>query len=266
MPTLLRDGQRIVYSALGSGPNTVLLVHNLLAQRGSFAEVASHLAHRCRAVAVDLRGHGESGGAPRAFSVHDLAADLIAVMDALGVASAVLVGTSLGATASALVALEHADRVRGLVLMSATPYAASPADRLRFGALAGVLRTLGPGPVMPAILAQLLGASYRAAAPEGVAAAVAQIRSSTRRDLAWAVRAWAARPALTGRLGELAVPTRVVVGAEDTACPRRFGEAIAAEVPGASLHVIAGAGHSVQLERPAAVAAVIDGLLGQLPT
>ena len=266
MPTLIRDGQRVVYSALGSGPWTVLLVHNLLSQRGSFAEVASHLAHRCRAVAVDLRAHGESGPAPRAFTVEDLAGDLVAVIDALGAESVVLVGTSLGATASALVALEHPARVRGLVLMSATPYAASAADRLRFGSLAAVLRTLGPTPVLPAILKQLLGASYRAGAPEGVAASTAQIRAMSRRDLAWAVRAWSARPASAGRLRDVAAPTRVVVGSDDTACPRRFGEAIASEVPGASLHVIAGAGHSVQLERPAMVAAVIDGLLGQLPT
>jgi pimeloyl-ACP methyl ester carboxylesterase len=266
MPTLLRGGQRVVYSALGSGPNTVLLVHNLLSQRGSFAEVASHLAHRCRAVAVDLRGHGESGGAPRAFSVHDLAGDLVAVMDALAVERAVLVGTSLGATVSALVALEQPSRVAGLVLMSATPHAASARDRLRFASLATVLRTLGPGPVMPAILGQLLGATYRARAPEEVAATAAQIRATARRDLAWAVRAWTGRPELTGRLRMIEAPTRVVIGAEDSACPRRFGEAIAAEVPGATLHVIAGSGHSVQLEQAAAVAAVIDGLLGQLST
>lgn len=265
MPTLLRGGQRVVYSALGSGPNTVLLVHNLLLQRGSFAAVASHLAHRCRAVAIDLRGHGESGPAPRGFTVHDLAEDLVAVMDALAVERAVLVGTSLGATVSALVALEQPSRVSGLVLMSATPYAATVRDRLRFGSLATVLRTLGPGPVMPAILAQLLGASYRRRATEEVSATAAQIRATTRRDLAWAIEAWTARPALAGRLRAIEVPTRVVVGAEDTACPRRFGEAIAAEIPGATLHVIAGAGHSVQLEQAAAVTSVIDDLLGQLP-
>jgi pimeloyl-ACP methyl ester carboxylesterase len=77
--------------------------------------------------------------------------------------------------------------------------------------------------------------------------------------------AWTTRPELAGRLRAIAVPTRVVVGAEDTTCPRRLGKALVAEVPGATLHVIAGAGHSLQLERAAAVAAVIDGLLGQLP-
>jgi 3-oxoadipate enol-lactonase len=176
----------------------------------------------------------------------------------------VLVGTSLGATASMLVALRRPERVRGLMLLSANPEAARPVDRLRFHALAAVLRTLGPRPVLPAILEQLLGASYRARAPEGVVTAAAQIRASEGRDLAWAVRAWVERPALLARLSAIAAPTAVVAGSEDTACPRRHAEAIAAAVPGASLHIVAGAGHSVQLERPAAVAELLAALLGRL--
>ena len=265
MASLIRDGQRVVYSALGSGPDVVLLVHNLMSQRGSFAEVATRLAPRCRALAVDLRGHGESGGTTRAFDVQALADDLLAVLDAAGAERAVVVGTSIGATAAALLALAQPQRVRALVLISATPYAATRRDRLRFGSLAAVVRAVGAGPVTPTIVAQLLGASYRAREPEGVAAAAAKIGAMARRDLARAVRAWVARPALAGRLAGITVPVRVIVGGEDTACPARFGEALAAELPDATLHVIAGAGHSAQLERPAEVAAVIEELLTRLP-
>ncbi len=264
MPSVIRSGQDIVYSALGSGPETVLLAHNLMSQRGSFAEVASRIAPRCRVVAVDLRGHGDSARAPRSFTVREIAEDLLAVMDALAVPRAVLVGTSLGATAAALLALAHPERVRGLVLMSATPFAATPADRVKFTALAAVLRTLGPRPVLRPVLRELLGASYRAGQAEAVASTAARLCATPRRDLAWSVRAWMDRPALAGRLSTIAVPTRVVVGAEDTACPRAFGEAIVGEIPGAVLHVIAGAGHSVQVEQPAAVAAVVDAMLGDV--
>jgi pimeloyl-ACP methyl ester carboxylesterase len=49
----------------------------------------------------------------------------------------------------------------------------------------------------------------------------------------------------------------VVAGEEDTACPRRFSEAIAAEIVGARLAVVRGSGHSLQLERPAEVAEIL---------
>jgi pimeloyl-ACP methyl ester carboxylesterase len=263
MPHLLRDGQRVAYDALGSGPETVLLAHNLMARRGSFAEVAARLAPRCRVLAVDLRGHGESTPSSRRFCVEDLADDLVAVLDAEGAARAVLVGTSLGATAAALVALRRPERVRGLVLMSATPHAATRRDRLlRFGPLAAVVGAIGPGLVMRAIVGELLGASYRAR--EGTSAAASAIRATPRGDLARSIRAWAGRPALLERLPGVTAPTRVVAGAEDTACPLRFAEAIAAAIPGATLTVVPGAGHTLQLERPAAVAAAIETLLGEL--
>ena len=73
MPHVIRDGQRVAFEALGSGPDTVLLVHNLLSWRGSFGAVADLLAPRCRVLMVDLRGHGESGGTTAPFTAQTLA-------------------------------------------------------------------------------------------------------------------------------------------------------------------------------------------------
>ena len=94
MAHVIRDGQRVAFATRGSGRETVLLAHNLMSGRGSFAAVAERLAERCRVLAVDLRGHGESGGARRGFSAQDLAEDLRAVLDEAGVTRALLVGTS----------------------------------------------------------------------------------------------------------------------------------------------------------------------------
>ena len=266
MPHVIRDGQRVAFEALGSGPDRVLLAHNLLSWRGSFGAVADLLAPRCRVLMVDLRGHGESGGTTAPFTAQTLADDLLAVLDAAGVARALIVGTSLGATTAALLALAQPVRVRGLMLLSATSQAASLSDRLRFAALAAVIRALGPGPVLPMILGPLLGARYRAQEPAGVARVAAQIRSTRRRDLVRAIAAWTGRPALAGQLAGITTPSRVVIGDCDTACPRARGEALAAGLAHASVQVIEGAGHSVQLERPGAVAAAIEAFLETLPS
>jgi pimeloyl-ACP methyl ester carboxylesterase len=257
MPDVERAGQRVAYvDAAGDGA-TVVLAHNLMSHAGTFAAVTARLAPRWRVLAVDLRGHGASGGATGPFTTVDLAEDLAAVMDAAGVDAAFVAGTSLGAAAAAELALRWPARVRGLALMAATPFTATLADRAKFAALRGVLRALGPGPVMPAMLHQLLGASYRANDRAGVAAAADRIRATRREDLAWAVRSWAQRPRLAGRLAAITAPTVVVAGDEDTACPRRFSEAIAAEIGGARLELVRGSGHSLQLERPAEVAAIL---------
>jgi 3-oxoadipate enol-lactonase len=265
MPQIERGGQRIAYADSPGARGTIVLAHNLMAHAGTFAAVARRLAPDMRVLAVDLRGHGASGGAPRRFTTVDLADDLAAVLDAAGVRRAVVAGTSLGAAAAAELALRAPERVRGLALMAATPHAAAPADRLKFAALQAVLRALGPGPVMPTVIGTLLGASYRAGEPEGVAAMIGQIRATARRDLAWAVHAWAHRPRLTGRLAAIQAPTVVVVGHEDTSCPRAFSAAIAAEVRGSRIAEVRGAGHSLQLERPEEVAAILAELCERSP-
>lgn len=261
MPNIERAGQRVAYTDSPGDGEAIVLAHNLMAHAGTFAAVAARLAPRWRVLTVDLRGHGASGGAPRPFTTVDLAEDLTAVMDAAGVTSAFVAGNSLGAAAAAELTLRSPERVRGLALLSATPFTATPLDRLKFAALRGVLRALGPGPVMAPMLGELLGAGYRTNDAAGTEAARAWIRATRREDLALAVQAWAQRPRLAGRLAAIAAPTVVVVGDEDTACPRRFGEAIAAEVPGARIETVRGAGHTLQLERPAEVAEILGRLM-----
>jgi pimeloyl-ACP methyl ester carboxylesterase len=68
-------------------------------------------------------------------------------------------------------------------------------------------------------------------------------------------------PKLRGRLGRIRCPTLVVRGGADTLVPAVHAETYAAEVPGARLHVLAGAGHLAQLERPDELAAIVRDVL-----
>jgi pimeloyl-ACP methyl ester carboxylesterase len=101
----------------GEGPAIVLL-HGLTATRRSVVHGSTALARSDhRVVSYDARGHGESGApaGESAYEYSDLSADLLAVMDQLGLERAVLVGNSMGAATAMRFTLEHPDRVLALV-------------------------------------------------------------------------------------------------------------------------------------------------------
>lgn len=255
-----RAGETIAYDDAGGAGPVVVCAHNLLLDRTSFAEVARQLAGQARVVTVDLRGHGESS-ARGAFGVADLSGDLLALLDHLGAAKAVLVGVSLGAAAAAEVALSSPGRVAGLVLAAANVDAAANKDARELTSLALAVRLLGwRAWLRRRVLAILFGPAFRAASPARVSELEGRI-AALRGGHVWrAVRAWVRRPSLRERLASLVVPTVAAIGAEDAAAPRAHAEAIAAATKG-GLMVVDGAGHSVQVERPEALVGAVLGLV-----
>ena len=113
------DGPLVVYRSGMGAP--VLLVHGLTSSALSWHRVVPALARRYEVIAVDARGHGRSALAGAAadrlgYSTRDHAADLVAVLDRLGIARASLLGQSMGAENVACCAARHPDRVTCVVL------------------------------------------------------------------------------------------------------------------------------------------------------
>lgn len=105
---------------LNSGRLPVVFVHSFGGSTAQWAPQLAHLRPTRRAVALDLRGHGDSTApADGDYAVESLAADVGAVLDGLGLGRAVLVGHGLGAKAALEYAGGHPDRVAGLVLAAA---------------------------------------------------------------------------------------------------------------------------------------------------
>lgn len=244
----------------GSSTPAVLFLHNLLADRTVFSHAFEAVSAQRRAIALDFRAHGASR-AERAFSTQDLVRDALAALDAQGVARAHVVGISLGAWVGCELALAHPDRVAGLVLMGATPWAARPTDarQSRALALAAALVGVRPALVRP-VLPLLFGRTFREREPATVAVWERKLLSSGRAALGRALRVWRERPALLDRLGEIRARTLVVVGEEDEAHPPAHGEALAARIPGARVARVK-AGHTMTVERPQETT---DLVLGEL--
>jgi pimeloyl-ACP methyl ester carboxylesterase len=113
-------GGVLATSRLGSGgadAPVVLAIHGITSTSRSWLAVAGALGDAVALAAVDLRGRGASNALPGPFGIDNHVRDMIAVIDALGVERAVVVGHSLGAYIAAALAIAHADRVEALVLV-----------------------------------------------------------------------------------------------------------------------------------------------------
>jgi pimeloyl-ACP methyl ester carboxylesterase len=120
MPSFFEhEGRRLAYTVYGDGPRTVVLLHGLLLSQKMHRPLARALARRGnRVVTLDLLGHGRSDR-PRdmsAYSMPFFGAQVIGLLDHLGVRDAVLLGTSLGANTALEAAAAAPERVRGMVL------------------------------------------------------------------------------------------------------------------------------------------------------
>ncbi|HEX5308521.1 MAG TPA: alpha/beta fold hydrolase [Solirubrobacteraceae bacterium] len=140
------EGVTLAGEASGEGMPVVLL-HGLTATR-RYVVMGSRLLERegHRVIAYDARGHGRSGPASSAdaYSYELLAADLLALLDALGVERALLAGASMGAQTALRFALEHPERVAALCLI--TP-AFDPEAQASYGSWDRLARGLREGGV-----------------------------------------------------------------------------------------------------------------------
>jgi len=114
------NGIAVSYLRAGGGGPTVVLLHGLMGGAVVWAPVARRLEADCDVVMPDARGHGRSATPREGYRYSDLADDVVALIEALGLNRPVLVGHSMGGMTAALVASRIGSRLRGLVLVDPT--------------------------------------------------------------------------------------------------------------------------------------------------
>lgn len=230
----------------------VLLGPSLGTSLHLFDRLAADLAADQRVVRFDHRGHGGSPVPDGPYSVEQMAADVVALADRLGLERFGYLGLSLGGAVGQVLALDHPDRLSTLVLCSTAPVFADPGtwrDR------AAQVRAEGLEPLVAPTSERWFTPRYRAEHPEGVEQVMAQFRGTAPEGYAGCCDALAAYD-VTDRLGAIRTPTRVVMGAEDPGTTPEVGERLAAAVPGADLVVLADAAHILTV-RPDDLAGVV---------
>jgi pyruvate dehydrogenase E2 component (dihydrolipoamide acetyltransferase) len=239
------DGIRVRYSRQGSGDRTVVLLHGFGGDLDNWLFNVGPLATKADVVALDLPGHGESTIALRGTSVEALAVFVVAFLDELGITRAHLAGHSLGAAIAAQIALDHPDRVAGVVLIA--PAGFGPEINMEY--IDGFVQAAGKKD-LKAVLAHLF-ADESLVTRQLVDGVLRYKRLDGVNDLLGELAAGlfpagrqAAEP---GRqLDPHSLPVTVVWGSEDRVIPATHAEGAP---EGATVVVLEKAGHMVQMER-----------------
>ena len=227
-------GAGLAYEVTGDGP-AVVLVHGFGLDMRMWEPQVEHLAARYRVVRYDCRGFGASGPFDPAVP-YTHAADLVALLDHLAIGQAVLAGLSFGGRVVLQTALAAPARVRGLVLLDA------------------VLDGVPWDPESAAALDELARRVQAGGAPAGREAWLAHPLFAAARQ----------RPAIEA-LEDVATPALVAVGDRDVPGFREMSAVLACRIPCAQYRVVAGAGHMVNMEQPAAVNGLLTWFLAGLP-
>lgn len=243
------DGVRVHYEVTGiGGKPPVLLIQGLGAEKNAWNPQRAALALRYRTIALDNRGVGRSDKPAGAYDLEQMADDAIAVLDAVGVDAAHVVGLSMGGAISQILALKYPGRVRSLTLV-ATACRNHPWREDLLRSWADLAATEGMSAMSKEAARWVIGPrSFRRVLPalgwlgplsflNPAAAFVSQVNAIVRtpNDLNSALR-------------DISCPALVVVGNQDILTPRGDAEEIASLIPTAELVIISGGAHGLTVE------------------
>lgn len=218
-----------------------------------------------RVIVHDHRGAGRSTHSRIRYSVEQMADDVLRLMDRLGLEAVHLAGHSTGGAIGQVIAQDQPARLRSLVL-SATWAGPDPYFRRLFAHRREVLLRLGPEAYRQASSLVLappwwISANDARLAEEDRAALAAMPAPEILASRIDAILAFDRR----ARLGEIRVPTLVIVAADDMVTPRFYSDELAARIPGAKLVVLPTGGHFAPAISPGAWNAPVGGFLRAQP-
>jgi aminoacrylate hydrolase len=242
------DGVGTAYEVIGDGP-PLLLLTGLGGVGRAWGAHRERFAERFTTIVPDHRGTGQSDAPVSGYTIAAHAADMAAVIDAVGLGPAHIVGSSTGGAIGQTMAIDHPATVRSLVAVSSWA-GPDPFFEAQFIARRRVLTDSGPRAYAEASALFLFDPAFASRNQDQVQAWVDKASAgppnvdvmAQRIDM---IRAHDERARLTA----ISVPTLVLVGEADVCTPPHLSEELAAAIPGARLEVLPG-GHFVYIEHP----------------
>lgn len=208
----------------------------------------------CRVLALDLPGHGKSGCAGEQ-AVQGYANKVMSWLDELSLSQVILCGHSMGGAIAQVIALQHHERLKGIVLVGT-------GARLRVAP--EILENTASQVTISSAIDTIVQWSFSPKAGD-------HFRKLSHRSIA------ANRPSvlhgdylacnsfdIMERVQEIDLPALVLCGSDDVMTPARYAQYLANRIPGAALKIIADAGHMVMLEKPQEVASAMESFIAKL--
>jgi 3-oxoadipate enol-lactonase len=254
MPDVTINGIRLHYEEYGPATGLPVILLHAFPVRGALwqaqalalaTEIGGHV------IVPDLRGFGASEAPAGPYPMDLLARDVLALADHANAPRFVLGGLSMGGYIAFAVVRLAGDRLRGLILADTRAGADNDEGRAERESLAQLAEREGADAVADLMLPRLLSAAGLMNAD--LAGTVrGWITANQPAGIAGASRGMALRPDATDLLGQIACPTLVICGDQDTTTPVHEARAMFAALPNATLEVVTNAAHLSNLEAPEA--------------
>ncbi len=258
------NGARIFYEARGNGP-AMLLVHGYPLSGALFARVRDALQTDYKVITLDLRGYGKSDAPGTPDSIDVYAKDALAVLDKLGIDKAIIGGMSMGGPIVLSMYRQAPQRFSGMILIDTIAAAASPAEAGLWNGMADMIRAGNMDGVTKMLLPDMLTGPTRMEQKPVVDYLEAIVKQASKEGAIGGAVALAKRPDASSMLGQIKVPTLIMVGLSDTVYPFEISQGMHEAIPNSTLAIIPGAAHAAVFEQPGHAAAAISDWAKSLP-
>jgi 3-oxoadipate enol-lactonase len=260
MPYAEVNGQRLHYQDTGGDGPVVVFSHGLLMDHEMFEAQVAALRDDYRVVAWDERGFGSTEFDGEPFTYWDSAADVLGLLDHLGVESAVLAGMSQGGFLSLRAALLAPERVQALILIDTQAGVDDDDTLAAYRQMLDTWVNVGPIDELTEIVANIIIAD-----PDENGRWIAKWKQWPTAPMEQAGACLLERDDITDRLGEITCPALVIHGTADTAISMERADALAAGLSGSGPVVAVPGAHASNLTHPEPCNEAIVGFLAGLP-
>lgn len=251
------DGVRTRYVDMGDAEQVIIFIHGFSSSLYSWQACLEPISRQYRVVALDLKGFGFSGKPESNYTNDEYVDFVVHFMDALGVERATLCGNSMGGGIAWRTALKYPDRVNKLILVDASGYASTRSGTpfiMKLGRLPGMEKLFSLFTTRGRIRSSLESAYYDdervtektvdayyypMRTPGALYAVFARMRHSRSEAEEW-----------QARISEVAVPTCIVWGVNDTWIPVEDARRFHSDIENSQLVIIPDCGHLPQEEEP----------------
>jgi 3-oxoadipate enol-lactonase len=255
----INAGHRVFYTTAGHSGPWVMFSHSLCCDHSMWEPQIERLASRYRVIAYDTRGHGASDPWASPFTLDDLAAEAIAVLDAAGVDRAHFVGLSMGGMIGQTMAFSYPNRIASLVLANTTSRFPPEVEAV-WSARIDTVRREGMEAVVKPTLERWFTAPFAATHP-GLMARIGQlIRRTSAAGYTGCARAICTLD-ISARLGAIECPVLAISGRQDPSTTLAMHEDIVRGIKGAKLAVLDPSAHLSNFEQTQAFNEAMEGFL-----